>query len=156
MKARTISIIIVVILAALAGSYLDDFFVLKNAQAASWGRIDYPSRTYGKAPTMTITVDSLAIRLFERKIIECTPWRYNDEGIRLGITTEALFDYVYESLSEKAKEKYDRDEAYAMIDIALDNLAEDSVIGYEDEQWRLHYTNEYPMKHWTDLSQPSE
>jgi len=156
MKVKTISILLVVTLAALVCLHLDNFNLSNSTAEASWGRAEYPVRTYGEAPTMTITVDGLAIRLFERKIIECTPWRYNDEGIRLGISTEELFDCVYESLSEKAKEKYDRDEAYAMTDIALDNLGEDRVIEYEDEQWRLHYTNEYPMKHWTDLLQPSK
>ena len=155
MKAKTISILLVVMLAALVCLHLDDFDPSNSTAEASWGRDEYYGRTYGEAPTMTITVDGLAIRLFERKIRECTPWGY-DEGVRLGIPTEELFDCVYESLSEKAKEKYDRDEAYAMIDIALDNLGEDRVIEYEDEQWRLHYTSEYPMKHWTDLYQPSK
>ena len=150
MKAKAISILLVVILAALAGMYLDDFAASNNTAEASWGRFEYPGRTYGETPTMTITVDGLAIRLFERKIRECTPWGYNDEGVRLGISTEELFDCVYESLSEKAKEKYDRDEAYAMTDIALDNLGEDRQIEYEDDQWRLYYTSEYPMKHWTE------
>jgi len=151
MKARTISILLVVTLAALACLHVDDFDLSNSSAKASWGRIDYPGRTYGEAPTMTITVDGLAIRLFERKIRECTPWGYDDEGVLLGIPTEELFDCVYESLSEKAKEKYDRDEADAMTDIALDNLGEDKQIVYEDEQWRLYYTSEYPMKHWTNL-----
>lgn len=151
MKARTISILLVVMLAALICLHLDDFDLSNSTAEASWGREEWPGRTYGKAPTMTITVDGLAIRLFERKIRECTPWEYDDEGVLLGIPTGELFDCVYESLSEKAKEKYDRDEADAMTDIALDNLGEDGQIVYrENEQWSKRQTIEYQMKHKTE------
>ena len=155
MKAKTISIILVVILAALVYLFMDDFDLSNSTAEASWGREEYYGRTYGEAPTMTITVDGLAIRLFERKIRECITWGYDDEGALFGIPTKELFDCVYESLSEKAKEKYDRDEADAMTDIALDNLGEDGVIEYDyiAEQWRQRPSIDYGMKHWTEKTE---
>jgi len=146
MKARTISIILVVALAALAGSYLDDFTVSNNTAEAAWSP-QYSGRTYGDAVTVTITVDGLTIRLFERKIMECLPSFREDEGIPTG----ELFDCVYESLSNKAKEIYDRDEADAMIDIALDNMADDGQVEFEygANQWKStpRGYNEYEKKH---------
>ena len=157
MKAKTISILLVVILAALACLHLDDFD-LSNSTAEATLLPERPEeasfRTYVEAVTVNITVDGLDMRLFERKIRECTPWGY-DEGVRLGIPTRELFDCVYESLSEKAKEKYDRDEANAMIDIALDNLVDKRQIEYDhdNEQWRQFHTGEYRMKHWAELTE---
>ena len=149
MKARTISIILVVTLAALICLHLDDFAVLNSPAEASL-LPERSGRTYSEVATLTITVDGLSKRLFERKIRECTPWGFDDNGVLLGIPTRELFECVYESLSDKTKEKYDRDEAYAMTDIALDDMVERGHIVYEDEQWRLRNTGEYPMRHWTE------
>jgi hypothetical protein len=149
MKTRTISIIILVILAALAGSYLDDFTISNNIAEASL-LPERSGRTYSEVATLNITVDGLAKRLFERKIRECTPWGLDDEGVLLGISTKGLFECVYESLSEKVKGQFDRDEAYAMTDIVLDDMVERGHIVYEDGQWRLRNTGEYPMRHWTE------
>jgi hypothetical protein len=101
---------------------------------------------------VNINVDGLAIRLFERKIRECAPWGYDENRNRLGISTEELFECVYESLSEKAKEKYGRDEADAMTDIALDSMVEKGQIEYvyEREQWERRGITEYELKHWMD------
>ena len=150
MKAKTISILLVVTLAVLVGLYLDDFAVSNSFAGRTWIR-DYDGRNYPEAVTVTITVDGLAIRLFERKIRECIPRGFDEQGVLAGIPTGELFNCVYESLSEKAKEIYDRDEADAMTDIALDNLGEDGVIEFDvyTEQWRYKHLSEYRMKHWT-------
>lgn len=152
MKARTISIILVVTLAALAYLYLGDFAVSNSFAGRSWIQEDYNGRTYGEAVTVTITVDGLDTRLFERKIRECIPRGFDEKGVLLGIPTGELFNCVYESLSEKAKERYDRDEADAMTDIALDNLGEDGQIEYDvyAEQWKYRHLSEYGMKHWAE------
>ena len=153
MKPKTISMLLVVTLAALACLYLDDFSLSNSTAEASWGREEYNGRDYPEAVTVTIMVDGLAIRLFERKIRECIPYGFDEQGFRVGgIPTGELFDRVYESLSEKAKEIYDRDEADAMTDIALDNLGEDRVIEYDvsTEQWKYVHRSEYRMKHSTE------
>ena len=157
MKARTISIILIVMLAALAGSYLDDFVVSNNTAEASL-LPERSGRTYSEVATLTITVDGLAKRLFERKIKECTPWGFDDEGVLLGISTKELFDRVYESLSEKTKEVYDRDESDAMTDIALDDMVEKRQVEYdfEAEQWRQRHSTDNEMKHWTDWTDWTE
>ncbi len=147
MKTKTISILLVVMLAALACLYLEDFSVQKSFAGRSWVEKYYDGRDYPELVTVTITVDGLAARLFERKIRECIPRGFNEQGVLAGIPTGELLDCVYESLSEKAKEIYDRDEADAMTDIALDNLGEDGVIEFEGEQWRYKHLNEYRMKH---------
>jgi hypothetical protein len=149
MKAKAILILLVVTLAALVCLHLDDFG-LSNSTAEASLLPERSGRTYSEVATLTITVDGLTKRLFERKIRECTPWGFDDEGVLLGISTKELFECVYESLSEKVKEQFDRDEAYAMTDIVLEDMVERGHIVYEDGQWRLRNTGEYPMRHWTE------
>ena len=157
MKAKTISIILAVMLAALAGLYLDDFAVSNSTAEASL-LPERSGRTYSEVATLTITVDGLTKRLFERKIRECTPWGFDDEGVLLGISTRELFDRVYESLSEKTKEIYDRDDADSMTDIALDDMIEKRQVQYdlETDQWRQGHSADYEMKHWTDWTDWTE
>ena len=156
MKTRAISIIIVVILAALVCLYVDDFD-LSNGTAEATLLPERSGRTYSEAETVNITVDGLTLRLFERKIRECIPWGY-DEGVRLGISTRELFEYVYETLGWKTKEKYDRQQCDAMTDIALDSLVEKSRIeyDYENEQWRQGHSADYEAKHWMHMTHWTE
>ena len=149
MKAKAISILLVIILTMLAGLYLDDFAVSNSTAEASL-LPERSGRTYSEAETVNITVDGLTLRLFERKIRECTPLGFDDKGVRLGLPTKELFECVYESLGWKTLEKYDRQQCDAMTDIALDSLVEKSRIeyDYENEQWVNRHTSEYKTKHW--------
>ena len=157
MKARTISIIMAVTLAVLVCLQLDDFAV-SNSTAEATLLPERSGRTYSEVATLTITVDGLTKRLFERKIRECTPWGFDDEGVLLGISTKELFDRVYESLSEKTKEIYDRDESDAMTDIALDDMVEKRQVQYDFENglWRQGHSSDYEMKHWKDWTDWTE
>ena len=150
MKANTISILLVVTLAALACLYLDDFTLSNSTAEAGFLPEKLSFRTYVESVNVNIAVDGLAMRLFERKIRECIPRGFDENGIQLEIPTRELFDCVYESLSDKAKEIYDRDEADAMTDIALDSLVENRQIECDYYgQWKCVHQSEYRMKHWT-------
>jgi hypothetical protein len=132
MKPRTISILLVVALAALACLHLGDFAVLNSSAEASL-LPERSGRTYSEAVTLTITVDGLTKRLFERKIRQCIPWTFEEEGVTVG----ELFECVYENLGRQTLEKYDREQVAAMTDIALDDLEEDGQVryDYEAKQW---------------------
>jgi len=150
MKARAISILVVVILAAVACLPLGGFDLSNSTAEAGWGRNDYLGRTYSEAATVTITVDGLTMRLFERHIRQNTPWGFDENGVPLGIPTRELFERVYESLGWKVKERYGRDEADAMTDIALDSLVENGRVSYDfdTDQWRQGHGIDYQTKFW--------
>lgn len=150
MKARTISILLVVTFAVLVCLHLGDFD-LSNSTAEASLLPERSGRTYSELATLTITIDGLTKRLFERKILESTPWGFDEKGVLLGISTRELFDRVYESLGRNTLEKYDREQIDAMTDIALDDMVEKRQVQYdfETEQWRQGHSSDYEMKHWT-------
>jgi hypothetical protein len=144
MKARTISIILIVTLAALAGMFLDDFAVSNNTAEASLLPEIRSFRTYVESVNVNIAVDGITKRLFERKIMECLPSFREEEGIPTG----ELFDYVYENLGPKTLEKYDREQCDAMTDIALDDLEDNERVLYDQaaKQWILTAKGQYDYR----------
>jgi len=132
MKVRTISILLVVALAALAGSYLDDFAVSNSTAEASL-LPERSDRTYSESVTVAITVDGLTKRLFERKIMEGIPWSFEEEGVSTGV----LFNYVYMNAGQNTLGTYDREQINAMTDIALDDLEDNEYVLYDQatKQW---------------------
>ena len=144
MKARTISIILIVTLAALAGMFLDDFAVSNNTAEASLLPEIRSFRTYVESVNVNIAVDGITKRLFERKIMERLPSFREEEGVPTG----ELFDYVYENLGPKTLEKYDREQCDAMTDIALDDLEDNERVLYDQaaKQWILTAKGQYDYR----------
>jgi hypothetical protein len=141
MKVKTISILLVVALAALAGSYLDDFAVSNSTAEASLLPEDRSFRTYVESVTVAITVDGITKRLFERKIMEGIPWSSEEEGVSTGV----LFNYVYMNVGQNTLGTYDREQIDAMTDIALDDLEDNEYVLYDQvtKQWIMTSKGHY-------------
>jgi len=144
MKARIILILLVVILVALVGLFLDDFDLSNSSAEASLLPEIRSFRTYVESVNVNIAVDGITKRLFERKIMERLPSFREEEGVPTG----ELFDYVYENLGPNTLEKYDREQCDAMTDIALDDLEDNEQVLYDQaaKQWILTVKGHYDYR----------
>jgi len=141
MKARTISIIMVITLAALVCLHLNDFDLSSSSAEAGLLPEIKSFRTYVESVNVNIAVDGITKRLFERKIMERLPSFREEEGVPTG----ELFDYVYENLGPNTLEKYDREQCDAMTDIALDDMEDNEQVLYDQaaKQWILTAKGQY-------------
>jgi hypothetical protein len=144
MKARTISILLVATLAVLVCSHLGEFDLSNTTAEASLLPEKLSFRTYVESVTVTITLDGITKRLFERKIMECLPSSREE----VGIPTGELFDYVYENAGRNTLEKYDREQIDAMTDIALDDLEDNEYVLYDQvaKQWMMTPKGNYEYR----------
>jgi len=88
-------------------------------------------------PTLSMQIDAVQKRLFERKIRECLYEKEVEEEEKgIGMFAFELFDGVYEKLNQRTKDKYgdDREEIDAMTDLALDNLVKDGQVKWIDDE----------------------